>query len=419
MFCVLDIESSGGAFGKEAIIEIALFKYDGEEIVDQLISLVHPHKEIQHFVSKMTGITSKMVLRAPRFHEIAKRIVEITEGSILVGHNVEFDYRMLRQEFALLGYPFELETLDTIETARELIPGLPAYGLHKLCKEVGIDHKENHRAEGDARATLDLFKMLREKDNEKGISILGQSITQNSHLKDKINDLLRSVKQNKGIFYLHNLEGKLLYLNASNNIKGSLNKLFLGDDASSKKLVDQTHSVRVEGVGSWILSRIKKQNELEVAHPSFNRVGSLHYEQALLVDNRKDLPKITQRAVSKLGAKKPLTLVPSQRLADRTMSMFARVFPTAEARREVISLVQNFPEKGVFETRGRVKTERCALVVENYQLIGYYYFNLNDQIARIEQLEKTLTPVNSCQAFTDLVKVGLLSGEVKRARSFA
>ncbi|MGB0177242.1 MAG: PolC-type DNA polymerase III, partial [Owenweeksia sp.] len=69
MYCILDIESTGGPFGKEAIMEIALFRYDGSEIVDQLISLVHPHREVQQYVSKITGITSKMLLRAPRFHE--------------------------------------------------------------------------------------------------------------------------------------------------------------------------------------------------------------------------------------------------------------------------------------------------------------------------------------------------------------
>ena len=76
VFCVLDIEGSGGPFGKEAIIEIAVYRYDGEEVVDQLISLVHPHREVQKFVTKMTGITDKMLMRAPRFHEIAKRFAE-------------------------------------------------------------------------------------------------------------------------------------------------------------------------------------------------------------------------------------------------------------------------------------------------------------------------------------------------------
>jgi DNA polymerase-3 subunit epsilon len=40
-----------------------------------------------------------MVKTAPKFHEIAKRVIEITQNTTLVGHNIDFDYRMLRQSF--------------------------------------------------------------------------------------------------------------------------------------------------------------------------------------------------------------------------------------------------------------------------------------------------------------------------------
>ena len=107
MYAILDIEATGGKLGEESIIEIAIYKFDGLEIVDQFISLVNPEKKIDQFVQKLTHITDKMVLTAPKFHEIAKRIVEITDDCILVGHNVMFDYRMLVQEFERLGYSYK------------------------------------------------------------------------------------------------------------------------------------------------------------------------------------------------------------------------------------------------------------------------------------------------------------------------
>ena len=118
MYSIIDIESNGGAFKKESIIEIAIYRFDGHEIVDQFISLVNPEDVISPYVQKLTGITAKMVKTAPKFHEIAKRIVEITEGSVIVGHNVEFDYRMIRQSFHRLGYNYERETIDTIPLAK-------------------------------------------------------------------------------------------------------------------------------------------------------------------------------------------------------------------------------------------------------------------------------------------------------------
>ncbi len=416
MFCVLDIESSGGPFGKEAIIEIALYRYDGDEVVDQLISLVHPHREVQKFVTKMTGITDKMLLRAPRFHEIAKRIVNITEDAILVGHNVEFDYRMLRQEFARLGYPFERETLDTIETARELIPGLPAYGLDKICKELGIFMPNKHRADADARATLELFRILQEKDRKKDISVLGQSIIQGDHQRDKINDLMRSIKITQGLFYLHDREGKLLYLGASDNIKNALNRIFVADSKRAKELGEKVFSVKTEAIGNWLIARIKKTEELHHAKPPYNRVSEIKLERAVVVDLRPKVPRLQQRELKALGRKKPLLKSPNQKMTSRAMSMYGRNFKSEEARQGVIDLIREFPEEAIFQGTGRTRTERCALVVRNHELVGYYYFSLNDQVSHKDRLNKSMTPIEPQEAFTEMLKLGVLSGEFRLMR---
>ena len=74
MYAILDIETTGGKFNEEGITEIAIYKYDGHEIVDQLITLVNPERPIQPFVVQLTGINEAMVKNAPKFHEIAKDV---------------------------------------------------------------------------------------------------------------------------------------------------------------------------------------------------------------------------------------------------------------------------------------------------------------------------------------------------------
>ena len=95
MYAILDIETTGGKFNEEGITEIAVYRYNGQEVVDQLSSLVNPLRDIQPFVERLTGINSKMLVNAPKFFELAKLIVEITEGCVIVAHNAEFDYRIL------------------------------------------------------------------------------------------------------------------------------------------------------------------------------------------------------------------------------------------------------------------------------------------------------------------------------------
>ena len=106
MFAILDIETTGGKYDEEGITEIAVYRYDGQEVVDQFSTLVNPEREIQPFVQKLTGINSKMLQNAPRFFEIAKRVIELTEDCVLVAHNaglnsVDWDTPTTENPYAL------------------------------------------------------------------------------------------------------------------------------------------------------------------------------------------------------------------------------------------------------------------------------------------------------------------------------
>ena len=167
MYAILDIETTGGKYNEEGITEIAIYKFDGHEVVDQVISLVNPERPIQPFVVGLTGINNDMLRNAPKFYEIAKRILEITQDCILVAHNAKFDYRILRTEFRRLGYEYERESLCSVELSKKLLPGHASYSLGKLTKALGIPISSRHRADGDAIATVKLFKLLLQKDVDK------------------------------------------------------------------------------------------------------------------------------------------------------------------------------------------------------------------------------------------------------------
>lgn len=417
MYCVLDIESTGGPFGKEAIMEIALFKFDGSEIVDQLISLVHPHREIQKYVSKITGITPKMLARAPRFHEIAKRILELTEGSILVGHNAEFDYRMLRQEFGRLGYPFEMKTLDTIPLTEKLIPGLASYGLDRVCEELGIHRGQKHRAEGDARATLDLLILLLEKDQEKDISILNQSIQNSDPLKDKIQDIKRSVKFNRGVFYLHDKEGKLLYLGTSDNIKSAINRLFIAENKLAKKLADEVYSVNTESTGNWLVSQIKKLEERRKAQPKFNKIRDIQFGYAITeVTTRKGEKELKVLPLNEVAPDKVIVKVSNLKSAYRAIRMLRRN-RSADQINEMLELLLNFPKNAIYSAKGRSHKEKCAFIVENSDLVGYHFYKLNDELDHMDRLSKSMARINHNPKLIELLKLGVLSGEFQAVNS--
>lgn len=270
MYTIVDLETTGGKFNEESIIEVAAYKFDGTSIKDQFISLVNPQRDIHPYVEKLTGITSKMVKTAPRFHEIAKRVVEITSDSILVAHNAQFDYRILQLEFKRLGYEFSMKSLCTVILSQELLPDQESYKLGRLSRSLGIPLKDRHRASGDALATVELFKILLEKDIKQNIikkSIVefpGESI--NSLFKDTIENLNNDV----GVFYIYNKHKKLIYIDYSKDIKNKVVKLFTSKKFIPKYVQNNFKSIKVHKTGNISISVIKALNEIRTLKPKIN-----------------------------------------------------------------------------------------------------------------------------------------------------
>ena len=380
MYTVIDIESNGAPFRKESIIEIAIYRFDGHEITDQFISLVNPESEISAFVQKLTGITSKMVLTAPKFHEIAKRVVEITQDSILVGHNIDFDYRMLRQSFKRLGYEFKINTLDTIPLAKKLIPDEKSYSLSKLCKSIGIPLSEAHRASGDARATLDLFKLLMIKDQNNEII---QSQQEENHAKNYINKtqiLTEDLPNERGILYLQNSEGKIIYSDVVEDLYKSAKKIFDSDKAKYKKLQDETEKISYELTGTDLIAKLMMQNK------------GIQKRQPLTFGLFYKKNKFILEKIKKEQEEKPLL-----RFKSFTQGLKAiNYIKSKEELKDLAEFTQKINLKGrneIWFSSGRTLGEKSFLVLEKGKLIGFGFYELYHQIQSLEKIKKLMLPV--------------------------
>jgi len=163
LYTIIDIETTGQSYRDGKITEVALYRHNGIEIVDSFESLVNPECRIPYFITKLTGIDDEMVADAPKFYEIAKKIVEITAGAIFVAHNVSFDYKFIQEEFKRLGYDYNRKTMCTVKLSRKYFPGHPSYSLGKICTDLNIKIEGRHRASGDALATVELFEIIMKK----------------------------------------------------------------------------------------------------------------------------------------------------------------------------------------------------------------------------------------------------------------
>ena len=270
MYAIIDIETTGGRPKAEKIIEIAIFIFDGEHIVNEFVSLINPERNIPYFITKLTGITNEMVENAPKFYEIAKQIIEITENTIFVAHNSFFDYSFIKEEFKSLGYTFKREQLCTVKLSRKLLPGHESYGLGNLCKDLNIHINGRHRAAGDALATTKLFELLLEKSENKQFSTkLNKLKGLNKSIKK---EFLINIPETTGVYYFYDSSGEIIYIGKSKNIyKRILTHLGATITGKASEMKSKIADISYEETGSELIALLYESAEIKKNMPIYNR----------------------------------------------------------------------------------------------------------------------------------------------------
>ena len=428
MYSILDIETTGGKYNEEGITEIAIYKYDGHKIVDQFISLINPERDIQPFVVNLTGINSSMLRNAPKFYELAKRIVEITQDCIIVAHNAKFDYRILRTEFKRLGFEFERKTLCTVELSKRLIPGHKSYSLGKLTRTLGIPVSDRHRAAGDAQATVKLFKILLDKDLDK--TIIKESVRKEPkrQVEPKLLHIIEELPTSTGVYYMHKENGEIIYIGKSKNIKKRINQHFTSDNRKSKKMQSLVTAVTYEETGSELVALLKESEEIKRIKPIFNRALRRNIFTHGLFSFKDDDGYLNFKVAQVNGKERPITTFTNLQSAKSFISKITDDYNLCQKltgeyktngncfnytikkcngacvceelpedynkRKETIIKAHTFENQNmVIIDRGRAIDEGSVILIENGIFKGFGFFNLNYQINNIEILESLITPM--------------------------
>ncbi len=173
-FAVVDVETTGSRGGQgDRATEVAIVNVDDGAIGTSFRTLVNPGRRILPQIRGLTGITDRMVSKAPYFEGVADEVCECLKGRIFVAHNIGFDWGVIRKELLAAGGEIpELEQLCTVRLGRLLLPRLRSYGLDSLTAHFGIEVEGRHRAFGDALATAQLLLHLLKEAETQGISDL-------------------------------------------------------------------------------------------------------------------------------------------------------------------------------------------------------------------------------------------------------
>jgi len=95
-----DLETTGINTATDRIVEISVLKINVNGVEEWLTSRVNPEIPISPQATAIHGIKNEDVVSAPKFRELAKKLVAFIEGCDLAGYNaIKFDLPILAEEF--------------------------------------------------------------------------------------------------------------------------------------------------------------------------------------------------------------------------------------------------------------------------------------------------------------------------------
>ncbi|WP_066224862.1 exonuclease domain-containing protein [Formosa haliotis] len=442
MYTIIDIETTGSG---NKITEIAILKHDGTKVIETFSSLVNPEAYIPDYITALTGIDNSMVADAPTFSEIAQQVLEITEDTIFVAHNVNFDYNIIRNAFKELDIDFKRKKLCTIRLSRKLIPGHQSYSLGKLCAALNISVYDRHRALGDAEATAILFDLLLAQDQAKTVfqDFLKPSSKEATLPPNLPSDVFNAIPNAPGIYIFKNKKGTIIYVGKAKDLKKRVLSHFYNKSAKEMNLCRETADISFELSGTELIALLMEDAAIKAHYPEFNQAAKRN-PKAFAIFSYEDRNGIKHLAYNTLkSAPNPLKIYYSITDCRQQLEQYCKAFnlcpkychlqegvsecshyiiddcngickqlETAEAYNlrveEAIETIKNSNQEVVLKQAGRHEDESAFILIQDGFYKGYGFIDHTEQIMCTDDLERFLIPQNDTMHTQKILQSELL-----------
>ncbi|MEJ6792940.1 MAG: exonuclease domain-containing protein [Lacinutrix sp.] len=423
-YTIIDVETSGRT---NRITEISVFKYNGDTVIDEFTSLVNPNCFIPDHITALTGIDNSTVANAPEFRDIAQQVLDITEGTIFVAHNVNFDYNVIRNEFKSLNIEFNRKKLCTVRLSRKLLPGHRSYSLGKLCKDLNISVNGRHRARGDAEATVILFQKLQaqEKSREVFSDFLNKNSKEATLTPNLPKEVFNAIPNSVGIYYFKNKKGKIIYVGKAKDIKKRVLSHFYSKAKKNLDMVRETAYIDFELSGSELVALLMEDAAIKYHYPQYNKV-SKRVPKGFSIFSYQDRNDVMHIAINNSKAvPNPIITLCSLREArlfiERICEQFSlcpkfchlqegvsecahftlksckgvckvneNILDYNERVTNAICKIINDSRDVIIKEKGRNNTEEAFVIIKNGTYLGYGFVDSSQQIKHQDELEHFL-----------------------------
>jgi DNA polymerase III subunit epsilon len=278
-FVVVDLETTGGAAGTDAITEIGAVKVRGGIVLGEFATLVNPGTEITSFITVLTGISNSMVLQAPSIASVLPAFLEFAGGAVLVAHNAPFDIGFLKAACVELNRPWpKPAVVDTAVLARRVLSRdeVPNCKLATLARFFATATVPNHRALSDARATVDVLHGLLERLGPLGVHSLPELrafSVRVSEAQRRKRHLADGLPHAAGVYTFCDAGGTALYVGTSSDLRNRVRQYFVSSEKRSRmaEMVGLAESVRHVVCAHPLEAQVRELRQIAELKPRYNR----------------------------------------------------------------------------------------------------------------------------------------------------
>ena len=270
---LLDCETTGGNATRHRIIEIGLLLVEDGELIETWQTFVDPETALPEMIQKLTGISPAMLRGAPRFAEIADKLLTCLEDRTLVAHNARFDYGFLKNEFRRAGISYKARPLCSVKFSRVLFPQFKRHGLSQIIQRFQLPIENRHRALDDAGMIYRFFMKSSALFADEEIRAVCKNLLERPALPVLLDAKeIDKLPASAGVYYFYDQAGALLYVGKSVHIRNRVMSHFTQDHRNPK---DLRLSARVAHIDFEITptdfgAQIRESNQIKSLKPLYN-----------------------------------------------------------------------------------------------------------------------------------------------------
>jgi len=300
-FVVVDLETTGGSPHDDAITEIGAVKVRGGEVLGEMQTLVDPERGLPPFITVLTGITSSMLVGAPRVAEVLPAFLEFSRGCVLVAHNAPFDTAFLRAGVQRHGLAWPAyDVVDTARLARRALTRdeAPDCRLATLARLFRAGTRPTHRALDDARATVDVLHGLLERLGHLGVQSYEELATYSARVPEHVRrkrHLADGLPHSPGVYLFRDAQDRPLYVGTSRDLRSRVRSYFTASESRSRigEMVGLAERVDAVLCATALEAEVRELRLIAEHAPRYNRRSKRPASHTWLALTAEPFPRLT------------------------------------------------------------------------------------------------------------------------------